>query len=37
MEKKSCTNFRGVLISFHEVMKLQGFGVDVSDIISTNA
>ena len=33
MEKESCTKFCHVLISFNEVMKLQSFEFDASDVI----
>ena len=36
MEKEPCTKFCGVLISSHEVMKLQSFESTVSDAISAN-
>ena len=33
MKKELCTKFCGVLISYHEVMKLQSFESDLSDVI----
>ena len=36
MEKEPCTNFCGVLVSFHEVMKLRSFEFAVSNVISEN-
>ena len=36
MEKEPCTKFLGVLISFHEIMKLQSSESDVSDIVPAN-
>ena len=36
MEKEPCTKFCGVLISSHEVIKLQSFESTVSDAISAN-
>ena len=36
MEKESCTNFCGALISSQEIMKLQNFESDVSDVIPAN-
>ena len=33
LEKEPCTKLCGVLISFHEVMKLQSFEFNVSDFI----
>ena len=31
MEKEPCTKFCGILISSHEVMKLEGFDSGVGD------
>ena len=36
MEKEPCTKFCGNLISFHEVIRLQSFEFDVSDITPAN-
>ena len=36
IEKEIGTEFRDVLISSHEVMKLQNFESDVSDVIIAN-
>ena len=36
MEKEPCTKFLGVLISFHEIMKLQSSESGVSDIRPAN-
>ena len=36
MEKEPCTKFCSVLISSHEVMKLESFESDMSGIIHTN-
>ena len=36
MEKEPCTKFCGVLISSHEVMKLQSFEFGASDVITVN-
>ena len=36
MGKQHCTKFVGVLISFHKVMKLQGFQSGVSDALQAN-
>ena len=36
MEKDPCTNFCGVLVRFHEVIKLQSSEFSVSDVIPTN-
>ena len=36
MEEKTCAKFGGVLITFHEVVKLQGFEFGVSDVILAN-
>ena len=36
MEKEPCTKFCGVLISSHEVIKLQSFESTVSDAVSAN-
>ena len=36
MEKEPCTKFCGVVISSHEVMKLQSSESGVSDIIPPN-
>ena len=36
MEKEPCTKFCGVLVRFHELIKLQSFEFSVSDIIPTN-
>ena len=33
MDKEPCTKFCGILIRFHEVIKLQSFGFSVSDVI----
>ena len=33
MKKEPCANFRGVLMRFHEVIKLQSLEFDVSDVI----
>ena len=35
-EKEPCTKFCGVLISFHEVMKLLSFKFDASDVKTAN-
>ena len=37
MENAPCKNFCGVLISFNEVLKLQSFEFDASDIKPANA
>ena len=37
MEKKPCRIFFGVLIGFNEVMNLQSFEFNASDVIPTNA
>ena len=36
MEEEFCTKFYGVLISFHEVIKLQSFEFGVTDAIPAN-
>ena len=36
MEEEFCTKFYGVLISFHEVIKLQSFEFGVTDVIPAN-
>ena len=36
MEKEPCSKFCGILISSHEVMKLQSFESGVSDVIPAN-
>ena len=36
MRKDPCTKFCGVLIRFHEVVKLQSFEFSVSDVIPEN-
>ena len=36
MEKEPCTKFYGVLISSHEVMKLESFQSSASDVVSAN-
>ena len=36
MEEKTCAKFGGVLITFHEVVKLQSFEFGVSDVIPAN-
>ena len=36
-EKKPCTKSCGILVSFYEVVKLQSFEFDVSDVILANA
>ena len=37
MVNEPCTKFCGVLISFNEVIKLQSFEFDASDVIPANA
>ena len=37
MKKEPCANFRGVLMRFHEVIKLQSLEFDVSDVIPMNS
>ena len=34
MEEEPCTKFFGVVVKFHEVIKLQGFKLSESDAIS---
>ena len=36
MENKPCTKFYGVLISSHEVIKLQIFDSGINDVILAN-
>ena len=36
MEEEPCTKFCGVVVKFHEVIKLQGFKLGESDVISAN-
>ena len=36
MEEEFCTKFYGVLISFHEVIKLHSFEFGVTDVIRAN-
>lgn len=36
IEKESCTKFGGVLIGFHEIMKLDSFEFGVSVVIPAN-
>ena len=36
MEKESCTKICGVLVRFHEIIKLQSFEFSVSDVIPAN-
>ena len=36
IKREPCTNFCGVLISFHEFMKLQSFEFGVTDVIPAN-
>ena len=36
MQEKTCTKCCGVLISFHEVMKLQSLEFGLSDVIPAN-
>ena len=36
MEEEPCTKFCGVVVKFHEVIKLQGFKLSESDVISAN-
>ena len=33
MDKELCTKFCDILVRFHEVIKLQSFGLSVSDVI----
>ena len=36
IEKESCTKFCGILVRFHEIIKLQSFEFSLSDVIPAN-